>query len=85
MNAIINISTAELRKDTGLHLSGIDQEGSIFTSPKHNILLFVSLKLAPFLRQSKFPSEREFGRQEILKNYCEITFPIWRETNKKQK
>lgn len=44
-HAIINISTTALQKDVGLHLSGIDQEGSIFTPPKeeHKILLFVSL------------------------------------------
>lgn len=37
-HAIINISTAALQKEVALHLSGIDQEGSIFTLSKkeHN-------------------------------------------------
>lgn len=31
--ALINISTIALQKKVALHLSGIDQEGSIFTPP----------------------------------------------------
>lgn len=44
-HVIINISTNALQKDVGLHLSGIDQEGSIFTPHKKKNIASLCLSI----------------------------------------